>query len=103
MRKYLKNKLNDDYLDFVFCTYLACFLLLTCGSWFIGLLLESENSATFLLMVSFGGVLCGILCGFNCIYLLTGKVYKITYYIMISLGLIGYVLAIIGQAIYETS
>lgn len=103
MRKYFKNNLSGNYLDFVLSVFLAFFLLLFCGSWFIGLLLEHNDSPTFLFMVSFGGVLGGICCFFNCIYLLTGKIYKKTYYLMIAIGLIGYVLAFIGQVIYENS
>lgn len=103
MRKHLKNRLSDDYLEFGLSVFLAFFLLLICGSWFIGLLLESNDSPTFLFMVSFGGMLAGIGCFFNCIYLLTGKIYKKTFYLMVAVGLVGWILAFVGQIMYEAS
>ena len=73
---------------------IAGFSLLIGGAWVVGFFLEPEKSTDFLWLVSSGLLLGGIGCALNCLYLLTGKLYKWTYYLGLGLVIIGLGLAI---------
>lgn len=96
-----RNVSGSDILNFFASVIIAVFSLFIGGAWFIGLILEPDKSENFLIILSQGLLLAGIGCILNCIYLLTKKIYLWIYWTALALVIVGYGLAIFGQAIYN--
>ena len=101
MDRKTKNRIENP-LDFIISAGVGLFLLVFGSSLLIGMLSEPEKSETFLIILGWGLLFAGLGCAIYCFYLLTYKVFKWMYYLAIGLSVIGYGLAIFGQAIYRT-